>query len=127
MKIKRFNESFMENTFKYSYIDLKADIPFNKSDMSKIHRMGRKVYVITNRYEVKEITNHRNIRMFDNINNHFTYAVVIKEENLPIVEKYSSLIKEIDELYNKKLNLLFKHMLSNLQEKQEKEDKEENK
>ena len=123
MKIKRFNESFAEKMDNHPYIDLRAGIVFKDYDLSRIHRKGRKVYVITKKYEVREIIDPRFLKMSDSINKHCPYAIVIKEEDLPIVDKYCAFIKETEELHNKKLNLYFQHMISSINEKEEKGEK----
>ena len=116
MKIKRFNESFVDRTLDYCYIDLYNN-PLTESDVIKLHRRGKKIYTINNSYKINEVKDIKKVKFMTNTNKYFPYLLVINESELPIVEKYCSHIKEMEELYNKKLNLLFKHMIGVIQEK----------
>jgi hypothetical protein len=111
MKIKKFNENTFADAI-MTQATFKID-PFGKivhqMDIKKIHRSGRKIYIIDGAFEIVEIKQPFELRHLSGtkINELFPYVLAIREDFLETVKEKVALIKNIKELTDRKMTTLF--------------------
>lgn len=111
MEIRKFNEDYRD-IHNHISIKIPSDV-LNKSDFTKIKREGKGVYYVKSDFTIDQILTSAALRRVSP-NKYMSYALIINEDQLEIVEKMVKNIKEIIDLQEKRNGLLFQSIISKL-------------
>lgn len=110
MKIKKVNENWDDSIMNHNTIHVDNNIlnVLTDFDIKKIHRSGRKIYSVTEDFEILEITSLSQVKYNkSNVNTLFPYLLLITEEYMSDMKEKVNLIKKIKELSDNKIHTLF--------------------
>ena len=123
MKIKRFDQ-INENKFVDSpYIHGNVVDSITDDDIKKVNRSGRKAYIVNKDYELVEVKSKSDIRKNTyNRNHNFQHVVFLSDNKIDKIQNLINNIGETEELYRKKIKLLFDYVVAFAQKDAEKDE-----
>jgi hypothetical protein len=119
--IKKYNEDIMDKySVSHNHVTGHSSFPYSKKDIlntddfKKIHRSGRKVYLVNRKYEIVEVPTISHLKLITREEGvdmkpavEFQYLLFIPEEKVNKFQDLVTSIGKMKNLYEEKIKLLF--------------------
>jgi len=111
MKIKKFEELNERVITDYAYIHGNNVGIMDDMDFKRVHRSGRKAYIVNHDYDLVEVKTKIDITRSKR-NGNFPHVVFLSDDKIERTQKLIKNTEEVEKLYKKKIKLLFDYVIT---------------